>query len=56
MKWALKNEWEGYHQAMKIRVEKDNPSRRMVVSKNMGHESIGHIRDFRVSSAAGLYT
>lgn len=47
---------EGYHQAMKIRVEKDNPGRGTVMSKNMGHESIGQIRDFRASSAAGLYT
>lgn len=40
VKWVLKNEWEGFHQAMKIRVEKDNPGRGKVTSMNMGHESI----------------
>lgn len=38
---------------MKIRV--DNLGRGKVMSKNMGHESTWHIRDFRESSAAGLY-
>lgn len=54
MKWALKNEWEKSHQTMKIRAEKDNPGRGKVVSKNMGHVSIGRIRNFREPSAAGL--
>lgn len=35
--------------------EKDNPSKEKVMSKNMGHERIWHIKNFRESSVAGLY-
>ena len=34
--------------------EKDNPSKGKVTSKNMGHESIWHIKNCRESSMAAL--